>query len=434
MIVRCLPVSLCAMYLAALLAAVPLGAGQPGTPVQRLNGEDDDEFTFATIADSHIRDIGGSDLRYIKALDKDEQLLTNYVRDINAHQPRVDFVVHLGDITDLGAPTEFDAARAIMDHLASPLYPVVGNHDNFRSDAKLGWKTFAGRDSTNYSFDHLGYHFIVIDCTMDPYVPPYVNCDSTTRAWVVRDLSANAGKPTIVFSHYNMWRRPWNAMFDTTLSYAEYPGMPELRSALEQAGNVVAVINGHVHANRWEIHNGIYYIDIGATLVGPPSIRYFRVGPDRIDVTFRYISDRALADCVTGLCPHCCCCFDPNAVCNFVNGRPSDKQFTIPVKTFTRLTAGPAPPAPATFEVALACEGRSVRATVSSDTVGTVQVSLADVLGRSLDHVRFLKAEGDLEVDLEKEMAGIRELPAGIYFLRFSLGGRAVNKKLALVP
>jgi hypothetical protein len=31
-------------------------------------------------------------------------------------------------------------------------------------------------------------------------------------------------------------------------------------------------------------------------------------------------------------------------------------------------------------------------------------------------------------------MAGIRELPAGIYFLRFSLGGRAVNKKLALVP
>ena len=286
-------------------------------------------FVFATIADSHITSTFFDDHRYLKALSISRKLLANVVRDINAYRPMVDFVVHLGDITDFGTASEFDNARRILDELRCPLFPVVGNHDNFCSDNKRGWKNFAGRDSTTYAFDYKGFHFIVIDCTPDPYEPSRIGCDASLREWVMQNLLANREKPTILFSHYNLIERYWNAMFDTVSHYPEYAGMADLRTILEQAGHVIAVINGHVHANRVEIIDGIYYIDIGATLVGIPSIRYFHVYPSRIEVKYRYISNARLREHVASLCPQCCCCFDRERVCEFIDGYPEDKVFTI---------------------------------------------------------------------------------------------------------
>jgi predicted phosphodiesterase len=289
-------------------------------------------FVFAAIADPHISTGQSPVYMYVKANDKSAELLANYVRDINAHLPRVDFVVLLGDVTDRGSKAEFETARKIVDSLACPLYAVVGNHDNFESDAKGAWMEFAGRDSSNYTFDWLGFHFIVIDCTKNPYTQNGVDCDRAIRAWVTHDLISNRNKHTILFSHYNMWERPWNPMFDTTGHYAEYGGMNEMRRVLERAGNVCAVVNGHVHANRVEVHNGIYYIDVGATLVGRPSIRYFYVFADRIEVTYAYISDQGLLNYVVGLGEQCTTCFDRKQVADFADGSVADKQFTIPLK------------------------------------------------------------------------------------------------------
>jgi predicted phosphodiesterase len=409
---------------------------KPARPQARQFNDRLPNFTFATIGDSHVRLKGPPDQRFLKALDVAGDLLANYVSDINNSIPPVDFAVHLGDITDLGFPEEFARCRAILDSLIPPLYPLVGNHDNFQSDAKLGWKTFAGRDSTNYSFDHKGLHFVMIDCTLDPYAPPYVDCDSTVRSWVARDLARNSGEPTILFSHFNMWERPWNAMFDTTLHYAEYRGMPELREVLEAAGNVIAVINGHVHANRVEEHNGIYYIDVGATLVGPPSLRYFQVYPDRIVVTYSYISREPLFDYVTSLCPQCAACFDPGAVCSFIDGEAGQRAFTMPLPSFAGVPLTPAPAAePVSFGLALRYDGAGrVRAVVSSQTSGTVDLAVHDVLGRRVDRRSFYKGDGDLEINLAAELAGTRNLPAGVYFLRASFQGSARTQKMILIP
>ena len=286
-------------------------------------------FVFAVIGDSHISEATAPDNLYLKAVDKGADLLATYVGDINAHVPRVSFAVHLGDVSDKGAWPEFDTARRIVDSLDCHLYPVVGNHDNFESDDKAGWRKFARMDSTSYTFDYLGFHFIVLDCTLDPYEPDRVECDKALRQWVARDLEANRDKRTIVFSHYNMWERSWNARFDTTLHYEEYKGMRDLRGVLEKAYNVVAVINGHVHANRVEEHNGIYYVDVGATLVGKPSIRYFYVFPDRIEATDAYISDCDLLEYVSKIGLNCTNCFDKTKVADYADGEVSDKQFTI---------------------------------------------------------------------------------------------------------
>jgi predicted phosphodiesterase len=374
------------------------------------------------------------DYRYLKALSISRQLLANYVRDINNRIPHVDFAIHLGDLTDFGELGEFINAGRILSELRCPLYPVVGNHDNFMSDNKRGWKDFAGRESTNYTFDHMGFHFIVIDCTPNPYDPADIECDSVLRDWVAGDLAANSDKATFVLSHYNMWERGWNAMFDTTEHFGEYRGMPELRQVLEQAGNVVAVINGHVHANRVEVHNGIYYVDVGATLVGRPSIRYFRVFPTRVEVTYEYISDEELLERVTSLGQRCCCCFDRLEVSEFIDGDESDKEFTMPVMMLRRDATNVRGQR---FSLAMRIRSRGdgrVEAAVSSQIVGMLEVSLYDVQGREIGKCRVRKDEPVAIVDLTSRLAVIRGLPDGVYFVQMKLGAYTEATKLVIGP
>lgn len=392
--------------------------------------QEDHLFAFAVIADSHIRVVTSDDYRYLKAESISRELLAAFVRDINSHTPPMDFVVHLGDVTDGGTLQEFTWARAIMDSLRCPLYPVVGNHDNAQSDHKQNWKDFAGLDSTHYSFDYFGINFIVIDCTMQPYIHPYVACDHIVRGKVSRDLALKPLMPTIILTHYNMWERHWNAGFDTTESYGEYVGVPLLRNLLEDAGNVIAVINGHVHANRAEVHNDIYYMDVNATLVGKPSIRYFYVYHNRIEVDYAYISDEGLLNHVQSLCPWCVFCFDPDSVCAFIDGAESDKRFTI---YYDRSAAGTERAVPVEFEFEVGRDaGGRIRARISSEYRGLVEISLHDVLGRRIDICRLSKNGETLTVDLLGELPALRDMPDGIYFVSVSLGGTARTRKLPL--
>jgi predicted phosphodiesterase len=328
---------------------------------------DEPLFVFAVIADTHLPDSRllppHDDHRYLKALSIAEALLINCVEDINNHSPAVRFTVVLGDISDNGKGWELNRAAEILGELNGEYYPVVGNHDNFRDDNKAAWKAAFGYDSTSYVFTCEGFRFIVIDPTLDPFDPPdhMVRFDENLRNWVRSQLDQYPDAPSFLINHYPLLNRCWNAGFQTyhragqncleakarSASESEEPyrrGLPpdeekdfykvyeggtELRAILEGHGNVIASINGHVHANRAEEHNGVVYIDVGATLVGRPSIRYFYVYARRVEVNFEYISNDSLFAHVSGMCPHCTSCTHPNAVCSFIDGRIEDKRLAI---------------------------------------------------------------------------------------------------------
>jgi 3',5'-cyclic AMP phosphodiesterase CpdA len=57
----------------------------------------------------------------------DEQVAASLITDIIAQAP--DLVVISGDFTQMGTPSEFEAARAFLDRLRSPIFAVPGNHD-----------------------------------------------------------------------------------------------------------------------------------------------------------------------------------------------------------------------------------------------------------------------------------------------------------------
>ncbi len=324
-------------------------------------------FVFAVLADTHVPDSRGSppgdDYLHLKALSIAEALLANCVEDINSHYPRVDFTMVLGDLSDAGKAWELQRAAEILADLDAPYYPVVGNHDNFQDDNKRAWKEAFGYDSTNYMFRYGGFNFIVIDPTLDPFEPPdrMVLFDEHTRAYVRGILDAEPQTPTFLFNHYPLLNRCWDATFRVYQAaglnclasraesisddaaqgpggypsmldipyYRVYEGGRELRAVLEHHGDVVAAINGHVHANRMEVLNGITYIDIAATLVGKPSVRYFYVYDHRVEVDFEYISNDTLLSHVQSMCPRCRRCTHPNQVCRFINGDLDSRRFTL---------------------------------------------------------------------------------------------------------
>jgi calcineurin-like phosphoesterase family protein len=324
-------------------------------------------FAFAVLADTHIPDSRtfppGDDYTHLKALSIAEALLANCVEDINNHYYPVDFTVVLGDISDAGDAWSLQRAASILAELDQPCYPVVGNHDNFQDDDKQAWRDAFGRDSTTYMFRYGGFNFIVIDATLDPFDPPdrMVLFDQALREYVRGILDAEPETPTILFNHYPLLNRCWDSSFriyqEAGLNclasnaqsmsedpapeprgypplleepyYRVYEGGAELRSILEDHGNVVAAVNGHVHANRREILNGMTYVDIGATLVGRPSVRYFYVYDHHIEVDFEYISNDTLSAHVQRMCPRCRQCTHPNQVCRFINGDLDSRRFTI---------------------------------------------------------------------------------------------------------
>ncbi len=51
------------------------------------------------------------------------------VSDINNRKDSVDFVIHLGDLTETGTTTEFKWARKYLSRLAVPYVALIGNHD-----------------------------------------------------------------------------------------------------------------------------------------------------------------------------------------------------------------------------------------------------------------------------------------------------------------
>ncbi len=286
-------------------------------------------FVFAAVADPHVVEesrSGHDDARYLKALTISLKLLRNSVQDINGHRPPVDFVIVLGDISDHGYLRELQLAKAVLDSLSPPYYPVRGNHDA-RQDY---WEMVFGEDRLNYAFDHEAFHFVIVDCCVAGRGGPEVRWGEDAREWLRQDLQAHSTMPTFFFNHANLYERTWSAAFDQREVYGVHGGADELRAILSEAGNVVAAVSGHVHANRLEIHEGLPCVEVGATCIARSSVRYFYVYRDRTEMISEYLSDRELQQYAEEVARRTPRLDDVGAALALVDGCPEDRSAVLP--------------------------------------------------------------------------------------------------------
>lgn len=189
---------------------------------------------------------------------------------------------HVYDALGVGgrrAQQVFELYKKTEQTLEMPLYHTIGNHDVFGilaksgaapSDAGYGKKMFEDRmGKTYYSFDHKGWHFVVLDSirpTEDRMWEARV--DEKQLRWLTDDLKGVGPKaPVIGVIHV-----PLVTAFAT---YAErvaadrkyntltVENAPEVLAAFE-GHNIVAVLQGHTHINETVEYKKTQYITSGA--------------------------------------------------------------------------------------------------------------------------------------------------------------------------
>jgi 3',5'-cyclic AMP phosphodiesterase CpdA len=240
---------------AGLLAA-GMGAG-------KLSAAGDKSFRFVHFTDLHIKPEDGA-----------EQGVRQAVRAVNNLDPEPDFVITGGDLVfdalDVSyerADTLFKLYQECISGLNCPVHNVIGNHDVLgwyknsdvaKDHPEYGKKMFAkrvGGGSTWKSFDHKGWHFVLLDSIeYDEASSDYIGLVNDEQlAWLERDLAAvSADTPIVVVTHI-----PLASILEQVRSGANAPlnnhiGITNSMAVFGkfEGKNLQLILQGHLHRDE----------------------------------------------------------------------------------------------------------------------------------------------------------------------------------------
>ncbi len=134
---------------------------------------------FAILSDSH----------------QDDTYFPDIVSQIAARTD-LQFVAHLGDLSDAGDKAKLQQAKDILDTIKPTVYVLPGDHDyNWYPDHDLtNFKQVLGLTKTYFSFDQAGFHFLFIDnSNLNDGIDP------AQWQWLTQDLQAHKQQPIFIF-------------------------------------------------------------------------------------------------------------------------------------------------------------------------------------------------------------------------------------------
>lgn len=186
------------------------------------------------------------------------------------------------------ADSLFDLYHHTEQALGLKVHHAIGNHDHFgvfeKSGVALGSDGYGKQmfiervGPTYYSFDHKGYHFIVLDSIQPtPDRSWDARIDDTQLAWLKEDLGhVIHGTPVIVTTHvplitaagqYSAPDAPSGSGV-ASASTIVHPQLSVVNSwqvlPLLEEHNTLAVLQGHTHINEVIRFHGIQYMTSGA--------------------------------------------------------------------------------------------------------------------------------------------------------------------------
>ncbi len=260
---------------ASFLPGLAVGEETPKTEVD-LAGRG---FTFVHVTDSHITRKRQGDKGYRRCLETIMQL-----------RPQPAFLLMGGDMVFDGLYTpkseyedQIQLYNEITNSIGIPYYHCMGNHDvlGWSSRRKvsvndpgfgkkmimnaLGWK------KSYYSFDHGGWHFVVLDSIFPvaseegPTYEPRIGKEQLE--WLAYDLGAATGKPVIAVTHIaafcNIGQQMGDKKRKSMDGHMVLEDTKELRLVLERH-KVKALLQGHSHRIEDYTFNGVNYITSAA--------------------------------------------------------------------------------------------------------------------------------------------------------------------------
>lgn len=211
-----------------------------------------DSLSFVHFSDTHIVRPG------VRLRDVDTyQTLTRVVEAVNRLNPPPAFVVIGGDLVSPDVDPEvkaktrdltvrdyeasYDVFRSLVSRLTMPVHFVMGNHDRRVPFRRVLLNESRPTDRPYYyAFAAGGYRVCILDslapCRNDGYLqPPQV-------AWLRRELRQHVDVPTILVVHHQAVPVGVGVLDQIMLTNAA-----DLWQVVAEAGNVCAVLCGHVH-------------------------------------------------------------------------------------------------------------------------------------------------------------------------------------------
>lgn len=218
---------------------------------------------FALITDIHFGPAASFGGKLRKLSHQAEALTRDFVA--RAKQEDLDLVVNLGDVVeDESRDVDHERYRRFVEllgEIGAPILHVAGNHDQINlseDDLRALW---GHTGPLHYSRDLFGVHFVVLNTLETKDVS--VRLPASQAEWLERDLAA-AKPPVIVLMHHPASDQDLtgNRWFEKAPHICRVAERKKLRAVLEASGKVVAVFNGHVHWNHFDVIRGIPYVTL----------------------------------------------------------------------------------------------------------------------------------------------------------------------------
>jgi 3',5'-cyclic AMP phosphodiesterase CpdA len=242
------------------------------------------EFTFAFLTDIHLQ----PELRAMEGF----QMAVDKVNELNP-----DFVITGGDLIMDALGVSYERADSLYDlYLASesgfkmPVYNTLGNHEIYglykesgsdTTHMEYGKKMYEKRlGKRYYSFDHKGWHFIILDAVGMTSERGYIgHIDEEQIDWIKSDL-ANLDPETPIVISVHIPFITSHTQFSRGSTAASGPGSVITNGTdvlkLFLPYNLKLVLQGHLHfLEDIYVDNQIHFITGGAVSgrwwKGPPS-------------------------------------------------------------------------------------------------------------------------------------------------------------------
>jgi 3',5'-cyclic-AMP phosphodiesterase len=219
---------------------------------------------FALISDVHLGPLASHQGKLRKLTHLSEDLINAFVRRMR-DEVRPDLVINLGDVIEDESP-EKDRERyrqfvAMLREIDKPVLHVAGNHDTINLTAAELCAMWGHATDATYSQDHHGIHFAVLR-TIE-HRDERIELPAAQIEWLKRDLAATK-LPAIVLMHHpaSEMRLEGNRWFEKFPHVCRVVERRALREVIQNSGKVLAVFNGHVHWNHFDVIAGIPYITL----------------------------------------------------------------------------------------------------------------------------------------------------------------------------